>query len=407
MSNSALFALREHLKNNDKFTLLDKNNDTIEDINLADKVSFEKEGGNDKYILSLDEETEFSIEGKPVVLKVILHCWIHKDSNAADYLADCQKLHLTNISFLQRNDLMNWLTGQSETSQYIVTSRDQGIKAVDENNNTVASNNATNTVTTSTIIGSTTQTTYSNDRNSGLSELEVIQNEDPVLFKTIQHERVLVDHNSSLRGSKPVDFSYLIKDVELKLVQSLKGSSSSKTGKNKGHVSKNNGPSKSVLRKDPIILIPSATSSILTLSNIKEFLEHSKYINPRDITITTDNDLVTVEKKFEKISRPIRFLIVNNTRMFTKPEYWDRVVAVFTTGHTWQFSNYQWNTAQDLFQHCNGYYFHFNGDEVPQHVQQWNVQRIALDKHQRFKDVEVVRFFWSNLEKSLIAKGYH
>ncbi|SMN22702.1 similar to Saccharomyces cerevisiae YLR418C CDC73 Component of the Paf1p complex [Maudiozyma saulgeensis] len=407
MSKSALFTLRDHLKNGDKFTLLDENNTTTEDISTADKVLLGSDAENNKATLSLNDETEFLIEKNPVILKVILHCWMHKDSSAADYLADCQKLHLTNISFLQRNDLMNWLTGQSETSQYISTSKDQDTKPSDEKNNAISSVAAINNTTTSTSANTTTQTTTSADQKSGLSELEIIQNEDPVLFKTLEHERVLMDHNSSLRGSKPIDFSYLIKDVELKLVQSLKGSSSSKSGKSKGHVSKSNGPSKSVLRKDPIILIPSATSSILTLANIKEFLEHSKYVNPRDITITSDNDLITVEKKFTKISRPIRFLIVNNTRMFTKPEYWDRVVAVFTTGHAWQFANYQWNTPQNLFQHCNGYYFHFNGDEVPQHVQQWNVQKIGLDKHQRFKDVEVVRFFWSNLEKSLVERGYH
>ena len=93
--------------------------------------------------------------------------------------------------------------------------------------------------------------------------------------------------------------------------------------------------------------------------------------------------------------------------MFTKPEYWDRVVAVFITGHTWQFNSYQWNTPQELFQHCKGYYFYFNGDVIPQHVQQWNVERVELDRNRRFKDVEIVRYFWNNLEQELLNRGYH
>ena len=385
MSASPLSTVREHLKNGDKFTLFDESKASTDDITTAKSVSF---SDNAEEGLSLDEPTEFTIESKPVVLRVILHCWLHKDSSAAEYLADCQKLHLTNISFLQRNDLINWLTGVSEASQYI------GAEASAQQSEQAGNNK------TSDAVGTTTATTVS-------GEMYNIEENDPVLFKTLQNERVLLDHNSNLRGSKPINFGYLIKDAELKLVHSLKSSVRSKSGKvSKSHAS-NGSSSSSVLRKDPIILIPSATSSMITLGNIKEFLEHSKYINPRDVTVTKENDLVTIEKKFDNISRPLKFLVVNNTRMFTKPEYWDRVVAVFTTGHTWQFTNYQWNTPQDLFQHCNGYYFHFNGEDVPQHVQQWNVQRIALDKHQRFKDVGVVRFFWTNLEKSLIARGYH
>ena len=170
-----------------------------------------------------------------------------------------------------------------------------------------------------------------------------------------------------------------------------------------GRISKTNGSGGP--RKDPIILIPSAASSILTVANIKQFLLESKYVNPRNLP-SVPNGLVNIEKNFERISRPIRFIIVDNIRMFTKPEYWDRVVAIFTTGHTWQFNNYQWNSPQELFQRCKGYYFHFAGDSVPQHVQQWNVEKVELDKNKRFKDVEVVRYFWHSLEKELISRGY-
>ena len=50
--------------------------------------------------------------------------------------------------------------------------------------------------------------------------------------------------------------------------------------------------------------------------------------------------------------------------------------------------------------------FPFRGDSVPQHVQQWNVEKVELDKNKRFKDVEVVRYFWHSLEKELISRGY-
>ncbi|KAL3231487.1 Cell division control protein 73 [Nakaseomyces bracarensis] len=376
---SVLGELKRHLSKGDAFELVDEGHVATSDISTASRIKFEGEE------LDLGSETEFSVDGKPVDLRVIIQCWIHRDDSAAEYLADCQEKKLTNISFLQRNDLLKWLSGESETSEYmdVSQSKPQDNSQTDGNSLATAGNSDA----------------AANSQDSGAA--------DPILEESKMKERVLLDHNSMLHGSKPVDFGYLIKDVELKLVHSIKSTLRSKQGSGKpGTVSKYPAHGQKVQKKDPIILIPSAASSPFTISNIKQFLEGSQYISPRDVTTPNTSDVIMVEKKFDRISKPIKFIIVNNTRMFTKPEYWDRVVAVFTTGHAWQFNNYQWNTPQELFQHCKGYYFHFTGDVVPQHVQQWNVDRVELDKSKRFKDVEVVRYFWNNLEKELLGRGF-
>lgn len=61
---------------------------------------------------------------------------------------------------------------------------------------------------------------------------------DLLLVEALKHERQLLDHDSDLRGTKSIDFGYLIKDVELKLVQNIKSSLRNKSG-NHGHISKN------------------------------------------------------------------------------------------------------------------------------------------------------------------------
>lgn len=395
VASNVLEILRTHLKNGESIKLLNENNDIVDDITQAKDAVLTKDDSTNVATLvkfELSQETNFLIDDKPVELRVVLHCYMHKDSSITDYLADCQKKQLTNVSFLQRNDLIGWLSGNNETSQYLKSVVDEDEKKAEIQNEAAQSQDQSlkqpaAKVSTETSIDDSTS--------------------DPILAEALKHERQLLDHNSSLRGTKSIDFGYLIKDAELKIVQSIKSSMRGKSAN--GHVSKNaSAPRKrSVQHKDPIILIPSAASSIITIANIKQFLLESNYINPREISVSLKDDLVTLEKKFDKIHKPIRFLVVNNTRMFTKPEYWDRVVAVFTTGHAWQFNNYQWNTPQALFQHCKGYYFYFNGEEVPQHVQQWNVQRVELDRNRRFKDVEIVRFFWNSLEQELLNRGFH
>lgn len=391
--SSILSKVREFLKSGKSFTLLDSNGKPDEDIVRAASVSFEPADES----FSLDELTEFEIEGKPVPLRGVIQCWLHRDSSAADYLSDCQKKQLINVSFLQRTDLLNWLSGSTDFLS---------------NGKTTEDDSAEKATTKDAVV--TNGKEASNEEDGKLEPLngqeEGKEDEDPAVKEALSHERALLDHNSSLRGNKPINFSYLIKDAELKLIQSLKSSLRSKktsqNGSSKDRVSKTADASRHGPRKDPIILIPSAASSIFTMSNIKRFLQDAQYTNPRELP-ASQTDLVTVEKKFDRLSKPLRFIIVNNTRMFTKPEYWDRVVAVFTMGHKWQFNNYQWNTPQELFQHCKGYYFHFTGDAVPHHVQQWNVQQVQLERNIRFKDVEVARSFWSSLERELIARGYH
>lgn len=359
-----LAKLREQLRKDQSINLLDANGNTTDDIVGASKLAL-----SDGEQLSLDEKTDFQVEDTPITLRTVYNCWIHKDSSAAEYLADCQAKGLTNISFLQRTDLINWLSGQSESSQFIsVAGKD-----------------------------------HEKSESAVVKEKEEDTIKDPVLQEALAHERVLLDHNSCLRGTKPTNFGYLIKEAELKLVHSLKSSRRpQKTGERAG-VSKTS--SKTPAKKDPIILIPSAASSIFTIANIKRFLEESVYVHPRDMP-PAQSDVTSVVKKFDRFGKPIKFLIVNNTRLFTKPEYWDRVVAVFTTGHAWQFSNYQWSTPTELFQHCRGYYFYFAGDVVPHHVEQWNVQKVELEKNKRFRDVEVLRYFWNSMEKELVARGY-
>lgn len=378
--SSVLARVRDFLKSGEKFVLLEENGTETDNIAKAVVIAF----GDDRF--SLEEPTEFEIDGSRIPLRVIIHCWLHRESSAADYLSDCQEKQTTNVSFLQRNDLINWLSGSSETSQYVkldtTTASADGLGANGESHRTEGGAAVEQDVT----------------KQNGKTA-------DPVLLEALAHERPLLDHNSSLRGNRLVSLGYLIKDAELKLVQSLKASIRSKKTQG-GRVSKAGAAPRPGPRKEPIILIPSAASSVFTMSNIKQFLQDSQYYNPRELS-ASQSDPILVEKKLDRFAKPIRFIVVNNTRMFTKPEYWDRVVAVFTMGHAWQFNNYQWNTPQELFQHCKGYYFHFTGDAVPQHVQQWNVQQVEIDKSKRFKDIEVARFFWNSLEKELAARGFH
>lgn len=175
---------------------------------------------------------------------------------------------------------------------------------------------------------------------------------------------------------------------------------------------------KSGRRPDPIILLSPSASSLLRMSNVKSFLEAGTYIPP-DSNLAGSSaatNILHISRQLPSIdqNRAFRFILVDNTDQF-KPDYWNRVVAVFTTGQTWQFKSYKWQSAPELFRHALGVYVGWRGEDVPATVKGWGrgVASTVIDKWNpqvgvqgRWRDREVVEGVWDKIEESMRARGW-
>lgn len=113
----------------------------------------------------------------------------------------------------------------------------------------------------------------------------------------------------------------------------------------------------------------------------------------------------------------MRFILVESPEQF-KPEYWNRVVAVFTTGQAWQFKNYRWSSPGELFKHVLGIYVGWRGEQPPESIRSFGhrVLTCAVDKvtHPsatnaetgRWRDREVVEGIWKAVESNMRSKGW-
>ena len=52
-------------------------------------------------------------------------------------------------------------------------------------------------------------------------------------------------------------------------------------------------------------------------------------------------------------SSSVAYHVYDSTKGFTANE-WSRIVAVFTTGQTWQFKDWEWKTPVDIFSKGGG-----------------------------------------------------
>ncbi|RDW79720.1 hypothetical protein BP6252_04358 [Coleophoma cylindrospora] len=357
--------------------------------------------------LPLTIPTRFLSSEKPVDLRSIYFAWLKREVAIPEYNASATALNaelsgesgaggqVQNLAFVERLDLITWLEGASEESEYI--------KSLASDTSSAA---ASAQVASGAVGGIVPVASGASGRQG--------KTIDPRLAEIYNGERRMGDRNSVLRGIKPTDFSH---------VRKLAGSFNARKAARPGAANLPSNPAlplnqKSVRRPDPIILLSPSASSLLRMSNIKSFLENGIYV-PADGTSSTSSSsasILHISRVLPSIdaARPIRFIIVDTPEQF-KPEYWSRVVAVFTTGQEWQFKSYKWQKATELFRHTLGVFVGWRGDHLPETVKGWGrgVLSTQVDKwHQgagtasRWRDREVVEGIWKAVEDNMRNKGW-
>ncbi|KAK0511542.1 hypothetical protein JMJ35_006115 [Cladonia borealis] len=366
----------------------------------------------ESHTIPLDTPTRFFSSDKPVDLRSIYFAWQKKDVNIPDYIASAQALNdglggadgagaaskVQNLVFVERLDLITWLEGASDESEYIKALESDGTAAKSAQ------------VASGAVGGVSTVP-------SGAAGARPGKQVDPRLQQIYNLERRMGDRNSVLRGIKPTDFSHVRKYSET-FFKDRKKTSHANAAPSATSTSLASRDKKPGRRPDPIILLSPSASSLLRMSNIKSFLESGTYI-PADSSLAGSSasaNILHVSRLLPSIDnqRPFRFILVETPEQF-KPDYWNRVVAVFTTGQTWQFKSYKWQNAPDLFKNALGIYVGWKGEDVPRNVKGWGrgVTSAQVEKWNpaqgisgRWRDREVVEGIWDKVEESMRSKGW-
>ncbi|RDA85395.1 hypothetical protein CP532_1952 [Ophiocordyceps camponoti-leonardi (nom. inval.)] len=364
--------------------------------------------------LTLDAPTRFVSNEKAVDLRSIYFAWLNRELAIPEYNASATTLNeelaaagsagrVQNLGFIERLDLITWLEGASEESEYIKPLA----------GDVAAAAAAAAAAATAAGVASESRVGAASGLVKGRAGKGTL---DPRLGGAYNAERRMGDRNTVLRGVKPTDFSHVRKlAVMFTQKKPLPPSGTTGTQKTSGR------------RPDPIILLPPSESSILRMSNARSFLEDGRW-EPVNKQSMAGVSMLHVQRSMKAIdpNRPMRFILVEGSEQF-KPEYWNRVVAVFTTGQTWQFKNYKWSTPNELFKHTVGIFVGWRGDEPPQNVKSWG-HRVVLAKldrfrddkvaaaaaaggdqasdPSRFRDQEVVTGIWKAIEENMRAKGW-
>lgn len=95
--------------------------------------------------------------------------------------------------------------------------------------------------------------------------------------------------------------------------------------------------------RTPIIIIPSAPNSLITMYNVKDILQDLKFVTTEDKKgkgTQRENEVLLQRRKDGNLTVPYR--VVDQPGKLT-PQEWERVVAVFVLGPAWQFKGFPYN----------------------------------------------------------------
>lgn len=160
----------------------------------------------DDHSFPLDTPTRFISSEKPVDLRSIYFAWQKKDDIVPDYIASAQQLNddllatghtgdpVQNLVFVERLDLITWLEGASEDSEYI--------KAIEGDSSAVRSAQLA-----SGAAGGVSTVP------SGAAGARPGKQIDPRLQEIYNLERKMGDRNSILRGIKPTVSQHLLGSI--------------------------------------------------------------------------------------------------------------------------------------------------------------------------------------------------
>lgn len=186
--------------------------------------------------------------------------------------------------------------------------------------------------------------------------------------------------------------------------------------------------------QDPIILLSPSASSLIRMSNVRSFLQDGVFVPPDHPTLSMPSSNILYISRPLRMNadpsssssravssqgssrRPTRFILVDSTANF-RPDYWNRLVAVFTTGQTWQFKSYKWSSPPELFKHASGIYVGWRGEDIPREVRGWGrgVQSFSVERWDekggvhgagRWRDREVVEGIWTAIEEGMKLRGW-
>lgn len=155
----------------------------------------------------------------------------------------------------------------------------------------------------------------------------------------------------------------------------------------------------------PIIIVPKSMSSDINMANIKQFLEEGKYVKVSQGQFQNRLKQISIERISPvDPTKKLHYKVLEDPTVLS-PADWDRVIAVFVAGQSWQFREWKYSDPVNLFQHALGAYIAAD-DRVPEPaVATWNCRIFKANSVKDHVTTSASKDFWALLDN--FVKFHH
>ncbi|WRT69552.1 uncharacterized protein IL334_006539 [Kwoniella shivajii] len=355
-----------------------------------------------RYTSKAESKSEFYSVGQ------LWLAWNERESGVRDYLVKAQAGGVGLVAITDRRGVVEYLTGEHDGSGRIVGKGEQ----VDTGKG-VSAASATVEALPSALQSAEAGPSKPAAPIKRTYEVDVADRE---FCKKLRAEEVeLRDRNTVLRssgGGKVNNFESFLKTVMVEKIRALRSSFDKGGNKAAAQPQSQTGPltgPKKARSNNPIIIISSSPTSLLTMWNVKKFLEQGIF-EPSEVARQHEasqgnfkaEDMVPILRKRSGPHGDVtsKYYVVDGVDALQKfgQDAWDRVVCVVTTGQAWQFKPYKWQDPRVLFRNVKGVYFQWHNEPINPTVKDWNVTEMRIDRNRRHTDRQVVADLWRILD---------
>ncbi|XP_043645525.1 parafibromin [Drosophila teissieri] len=157
----------------------------------------------------------------------------------------------------------------------------------------------------------------------------------------------------------------------------------------------------------PIIVVPAALTSLVTLYNAKQLLQEMRYVPLKQARRLMPHghhlEEVIIEHRFQ--GELVSYRVIDNvTRL--NPGEWERVAAVFAMGPHWQFKG--WPQGADpaaIFHQVCAFHLHFKDTPVCKELCNLQLHPLALSPNERHSDCGLMMEFWNHLDHHMAVRA--
>ncbi|KAF9977326.1 hypothetical protein BGZ73_006367 [Actinomortierella ambigua] len=417
MAQDPLSLLRDFTVSKKPITLVNADGGVVTELTEATDVVFQDDTQSIKVPRTTATTYRRGASEDTYTLETLLFLLQRANQSVAEYSLEGATKGIPIVSILDRRSVLDYLTGVTATSANIVQQADTSKRAADQ-----ATDIDTESATKKPKISN--QSAYGDEAEilrAIISKERLCKTTASVLrgnrsFANIQKTGIGLllkgkpkdDKNAKQRSQDPraanaSSSTQLSSSASRHPSSSATAATSSTAGASTaGSGSSSNNRSRPSSSRVPIIIVPAAITSMLTLYNIKQFLEKQEYVDGQVAKEQFGNkqkpNYLTLERR-QKANETHKtvYQVVDSTDHL-RPEDWDRVVCVFTNGAEWQFKKLKWPKPIDLFANVKGFYVKWTDEQPKEVVKTWNVETINIDRTRRHTDRARVTEFWDKLQ---------